>query len=116
MSDSNRPARGRRGRGGREGRRSEAASAATPKPPYITRKIPCFEVVDEEGLQIIENNADTILEETGIEFRDMPEALDILKQGGAEIDELVAFEQLLEFLQKVCSFPKLVEDHLIDPY
>ncbi len=86
MSDSNRPARGRRGRGGREGRRSEAAAAGPPKAPYITRKIPCFEVLDEEGLQIIENNADTILEETGIEFRDMPEALDILKQGGAEID------------------------------
>ena len=43
-------------------------------------------MLDEEGLQLIENNADTILEEVGIEFRDMPEALEILKQGGAEID------------------------------
>ncbi len=58
--------------------------------PYITRKIPCYEVLDEEGLQIIERNADTILEEIGIEFRDMPEALDILKQGGAEIDGVTA--------------------------
>jgi len=89
MSDANRSARGRRGRGGREERRS-AASAATVSAPYITRKIPCFEVLDEEGLQIIENNADTILEEIGIEFRDMPEALEILKQGGAEIDGVTA--------------------------
>ena len=89
MSEANRSARGRRGRGGREERRS-AASAAPASAPYITRKIPCFEVVDEEGLQIIENNADTILEEIGIEFRDMPEALEILKKGGAEIDGVTA--------------------------
>ena len=75
MSEPTRSARGRRGRGGREGRRAEAAATAPPKAPYITRKIPYFEVLDEEGLQLIENNADTILEETGIEFRDMPEDL-----------------------------------------
>jgi trimethylamine--corrinoid protein Co-methyltransferase len=86
MSEPTRSARGRRGRGGREERRAEAAAPAPPRAPYITRKIPFFEVLDEEGLQLIENNADTILEETGIEFRDMPEALEILKKGGAEVD------------------------------
>ncbi len=86
MSDTPRAARGRRGRGGREERRAQASAQTTISKPYITRKIPYFEVLDEEGLQLIENNADTILEETGIEFRDMPEALDILKKGGAEID------------------------------
>jgi len=86
MSETTRSARGRRGRGGREGRRAEAAAAVTPSAPYVKRKIPFFEVLDEEGLQLIEHNADTILEETGIEFRDMPEALDILKEGGAEVD------------------------------
>jgi len=86
MSESTRATRGRRGRGGREGRRAEAAAAVAPSAPYITRKIPYYEVLDEEGLQLIENNADRILEETGIEFRDMPEALEILKKGGAEID------------------------------
>jgi trimethylamine--corrinoid protein Co-methyltransferase len=89
MSEASRSARGRRGRGGREERRS-AASAAPASAPYITRKIPCFEILDEEGLQLIEHNADTILEEIGIEFRDMPEALDILRQGGAEIDGVTA--------------------------
>jgi trimethylamine--corrinoid protein Co-methyltransferase len=84
MTEAKRPARGRRGRGGRDARRAEKPVVASA--PYITRKIPYFEVLDEEGLQLIENNADTILEEVGIEFRDMPEALDILKQGGAEID------------------------------
>ena len=89
MSESTRAARGRR-RGGRDARRAGGASEASVSAPYIKRKIPVFEVLDEEGLQLIENNAETILEETGIEFRDMPEALDILKQGGAEIDGVTA--------------------------
>lgn len=80
---------GRRGRAGREGNRAGVQEVRI-HAPYITRKIPCYEVLDEEGLQIIERNADTILEEIGIEFRDMPEALDILKQGGAEIDGVTA--------------------------
>ena len=88
MSESKRAGRGRR-RGGREARRA-GGSEVSVSAPYIKRKIPLFEVLDEEGLQLIENNADTILEEVGIEFRDMPEALDILKQGGAEIDGVTA--------------------------
>ncbi len=80
MSETRRA--GRRGRGGkRAGVHEEKVSAA-----YIKRKIPYFEVLDEEGLQIIEDNADTILEEIGIEFRDMPEALEILKNAGADVD------------------------------
>ncbi len=77
-----------RGRGGRRGRQTRRAGIPLESVslPYITRKIPCFEVIDEEGLELIEKNADTILEEIGIEFRDMPEALEILRQGGAEID------------------------------
>jgi trimethylamine---corrinoid protein Co-methyltransferase len=85
MSESNKPARGRRGRSGRDARRAEQ-SVVEKKPPYITRKVPYYEVLDEEGYQLIENNAETILEEIGIEFRDMPEALEILKVGGAEVD------------------------------
>jgi trimethylamine--corrinoid protein Co-methyltransferase len=85
MSQISRLDRGRRGRRGQQSHRS-GTPAVTVSKPYITRKIPYFEVLDEEGLQLIENNADTILEEIGIEFRDMPEALDILKKGGADID------------------------------
>ena len=70
---------GRRHRRGRGARRRRGAAALRTKPklvqrPYITRKIPLYEVLSEEGLQIIENNADTILEEIGIEFRDDEEA------------------------------------------
>ena len=85
MSQSNIRGRSRRGRRGRPGQ-GAGSTEAIPSKPYITRKIPYYEVLDEDGLQIIENNADIILEEIGIEFRDMPEALDILKKGGASID------------------------------
>jgi trimethylamine:corrinoid methyltransferase-like protein len=53
--------------------------------PYITRKIPCYEVLDEEGLALIERNADTILEEIGIEFREDAEALAIWKNGRRDV-------------------------------
>ena len=89
MSEVKQATRSRRGRGGRDARRAGVPTVTT-SAPYIKRKIPFYEVLDEEGLQLIENNADTILEEIGIEFRDMPEALEILKQGGAEIDGVTA--------------------------
>ncbi len=55
-------------------------------PAYLTRKIPVYEILGEEGLTTIEENADTILEEIGIEFRDDPEALEIWKQAGANVN------------------------------
>lgn len=77
--------RGRRAGGGREAKRAARSARSTQSVPYITRKIPYFEVIDEEGLAIIERNADTILEEVGIDFRDDPEALDILRNGGCTV-------------------------------
>jgi trimethylamine---corrinoid protein Co-methyltransferase len=53
--------------------------------PYIQRKIAVYEVLDEEGLSIIENNADTVLEEIGIIFRDDAEALAMWKDAGADV-------------------------------
>ena len=53
--------------------------------PYITRKMPYYEVLGEEGLALLEHNADTILEEIGIDFRDDPESLQIWKDAGADV-------------------------------
>src|SRR6201998_1493030 len=53
--------------------------------PFITRKIPYYEVLSEEGVSLMEHNADTILEEIGIDFRDDPEALEIWKAAGADV-------------------------------
>ncbi len=78
------PARGRRP-SGREAKRASRAARAAISVPYITRKIPYYEVLDEEGLALMEHNADTILEEIGIDFRDDPEALEIWKNAGADV-------------------------------
>jgi len=75
----------RRRAGGREAKRAARAARAGASVPYISRKIPYFEVLSEEGLAIIEHNADTILEEIGIEFRDDPEALEIWRAAGAAV-------------------------------
>ncbi len=83
--------RSRRG-GGRAGRRASRASAALAAPPYLTRRIPPIEIIDVEGLEAIERNAETILAEVGIAFQEFPEALDAWHQAGASIDgELVKF-------------------------
>jgi len=75
----------RRRAGGREAKRAARAARAGVSVPYITRKIPYYEVLDEDGLAIIERNADTILQEIGIEFRGDPESLDLWKKAGADV-------------------------------
>lgn len=82
---------GREGRrGGRAARkvaRAEAAvQAQASAPPYITRQIPLTELCGEEGLDIIEANAETVLEEIGIDFKDDPDVLAIWKDAGADVD------------------------------
>ncbi len=77
--------RGRRS-GGRAGRQAARLHAVAESVPFITRTLTPFEVVSDEGLELIEHNADTILEQVGIDFRDAPDALDRLRGAGAEIE------------------------------
>src|SRR5271156_3081046 len=70
---------------GRDAKRAARAARAGASIPYITRKIPFCEVLSEEGLATMEHNADTILEEIGIDFRDDPEALQLWKAAGADV-------------------------------
>ncbi|MBC2835038.1 trimethylamine methyltransferase family protein [Paragemmobacter straminiformis] len=61
--------------------------------PYIVRNIPTYDILSEENLIRIETTADRILAEVGIEFRDDPEALELWRKAGAQIDGLlVKFE------------------------
>ncbi|HJU48060.1 MAG TPA: trimethylamine methyltransferase family protein, partial [Gaiellaceae bacterium] len=54
--------------------------------PFITRTLQPYEVLSDEGLELIEHNADTILEQVGIDFRDAPDAVELLRGAGAEIE------------------------------
>jgi len=55
--------------------------------PYITRQVPVYELASEELLELVENNAETVLEEIGIEFRDDPQALGLFQSAGCIVKE-----------------------------
>ncbi len=76
----------RRRSGGRKAKRAARQQVQTEITAFIERKIPYFDYLDEESLSLIEHNADKVLEEIGIEFRDDQEALGILKDAGADVD------------------------------
>ncbi len=74
MSDA---ALGRRARGGGGAtRRAERTAVSLETARFIERNIPNFEILNEEALQIIECNAETVLEEIGVNFVENPAALD----------------------------------------
>jgi trimethylamine--corrinoid protein Co-methyltransferase len=77
--------RRRRSGGGAEARRARRQGGGHVQLPYIRRKLPVYEVLDEEGLALIEANADLILEEIGVEFRDDEEALAMWRDAGADV-------------------------------
>ena len=70
---------------GREAKRAARTARAHQFVPYITRQVPFYEVLNSEGLELLEHNADTILEEIGIDFRDDPESLEIFRKAGADV-------------------------------
>lgn len=77
--------RGRRGSGGAEARRGARRSGSLESYRFITRSLKPYEVLSEEGVELIEANAELVLEEIGIEFRDDPEALEMWKEAGADV-------------------------------
>jgi len=83
MTTPDRPAAARKKRKKRHGR-AHARAAAPPAPPYLTRALPPYDVLDEEGITRIERHADLILREFGIEIRGDEEALRLFEQAGAE--------------------------------
>jgi trimethylamine--corrinoid protein Co-methyltransferase len=92
MTDAENTSPARRSRRGGRAERMAAAAQTVAAPAYLTRKIPTYSILNEEGLAQIEHNADTILEEIGIEFRGDAESLDILRNAGATVTgELVKF-------------------------
>ena len=77
---------GRRARGGGgAARRAERTAVRVEFAKYIERNIPNLEVLNEEALQIIEANAETVLEEIGVNFVENPAALDRWRAAGADV-------------------------------
>ena len=86
MSDEPVATQGARRPSGRDAKRAARTARAAASVAYITRKIPEFEVLGTEGLELLEHNADTILQEVGIDVRDDPEAIALFRSAGADVD------------------------------
>ena len=65
--------------------RAKRAGLAAPQP--ITRALPFYDVLDEEALVRLEDQADWLIQEIGLEFREDPEALRIWREAGADVKD-----------------------------
>ena len=101
--------------GGGAARRAERTAVRINTAKYIERNIPVTELLTEETLQIIEHNAETVLEEIGVNFVDSPEALERWKSVGASIDgERVRIPRGLA--RKLCATaPSSFKQHARNP-
>ncbi len=82
------PENARRGRGAGGGAtaRRQARSAARPvSMAFITRNLAPTDILSAEAVEIIEHNADILMEEVGVEFREDAEALKMWKDAGADV-------------------------------
>ncbi len=95
--------------------RNVATRAST---PYITRKLPFFDPMDETQLAALEGQVDWILENVGIAFRDDPAALAIwraagINPGGEHGDLITADAQWIRSL--VAKAPSQFTQHARNP-
>ena len=71
--------------GGGSARRAERTAVSFETAKFIQRNIPNFEILNEEALQIIEYNAETVLEEIGVNFVENEAALQRWREAGADV-------------------------------
>jgi len=76
---------GRRRGGGGAARRAERTAVRIEAARYITRNVPDIDMLHSEALEIIEANAETVLEEIGVNFVENPAALDRWRDAGADV-------------------------------
>ena len=84
-NEAAKPARRARGGGG-AARRAERTAVSVETAKYIERNIPNYEVLDDAALDVIEQNAETVLAEIGVMFVDSPEALARWRSVGAHVE------------------------------
>lgn len=96
-------------------RSADGGARAAPLIAGVMRRIPTYDLLSETSLQAIEDAADTILAEIGIEFREDPEALDLWREAGAEVlGELVRYPKgLLRSILKTA--PSTFVQHARNP-
>jgi len=115
MSDDE-PRRGRRASGGRAGRQALRAASGAETQAYLTRSLTPVSVLDEEALVQIEENAEIILSEVGIQFNEYPNAIALLVEAGCTVDgEKVFFPKGLARKIVQDNAPKTYTQHARNP-
>ena len=71
--------------GGGAARRAERTAPKIECARFIERNIPNFEILSDEALEIIEANAERVLEEIGVNFVENPAALQRWREAGADV-------------------------------
>ena len=72
--------------GGGAARRAERTAVRIEAARYIERNIPNLEILNAEAIEIIEANAETLLEEIGVNFVENPDALEMWRAAGADVE------------------------------
>ena len=102
--------------GGRAGRMAARLAAHVEAAPFLTRALEPVEVLGDEGLALLEENADTILQEVGIEFRGDEAALRLLREAGADVSgELVRFPRGMCRSIVQATAPRIFTQHARNP-
>lgn len=84
---SSRRRNGDRSRGSsRDEKRKQRMQSRVESPPYIKRQIDTLNVLGEEGLSIIEHQADELLRDVGMEFHDDESLLQLFREAGADVN------------------------------
>ena len=71
--------------GGGAARRAERSAVRIECARFIERAVPTLDILHSEALEIVEANAETVLEEIGVVFPDNPAALSRWRDAGAEV-------------------------------
>ena len=102
--------------GGRSARQELRASHAIARQPFLTRTMKPFELVSDEGLSLLERNADKILEQVGITVRDYPSAIERFRSAGCDIDgDRVRFPDGLARQLVAATAPRTYTQHARNP-
>src|SRR5262245_55736820 len=101
-------------RGGTEARRTARANQPLIQKKFITRKIPIYELLNPQGLEVLHETSMTILEEIGIDFRDEP-AIRSWREAGADVrDARVRIDRKL-LMELVGRTPSTYIQHARNP-
>src|SRR5262245_1429469 len=99
--------------GRRPRRQRERAHAAAPA--FLRRRIPAYTLLEPEGLDRIQQQAEQLLAEIGVEFRGDEAALDLWRRAGARVDGVRVRFEPGQVVELIASAPACFTQHARDP-